>query len=547
MVERQGSDERDQQGDQQPEDVGPEANGELREGRGGGREAAAADGAQIADEDEALESQLESDDLEDLARDVRLRLGGRRQGDPRTRRVDAGKASQRVHLKPAQRLLILDTWVRSKLPAREFADLFGLSPHTLYSWKQRFDAEGPAGLDDTPRGGTRGSRLSEPTRRAILMMKSAHPEWGQDRLHAMLLRSEGLSASPGAIARVLEEEGYQVQEAPTQPHEPKVTRFERARPNQLWQTDLFTFLLRRENRRVWLVAFMDDHSRFIVGYGIYASSSGALVREVLEAGIANFGPPEEVLSDNGPQYHTWRGKSAFTQLLDRRGIKHIVARPRHPQTLGKIERFWGTLWRELLETAIFQGLDDARRRVGHFIDHYNFQRTHSGIDGLVPADRYFAAAEAVRQSIQERVALNALSLAKDGTPRKSFYLTGRVGGETIALHAEGGRVVLKKGDGTREEVDLANEGRRAEPGDAATMPEPVAVCGRPSDAIGAEVDADESETGAPGASDLDDALEVLAAGMGESQDEPDPPKADLDDAHEGEEDDEGLAGPVVLA
>ena len=54
-----------------------------------------------------------------------------------------------------------------------------------------------------------------------------------------------------------------------------------------------------------------------------------------------------------------------------------------PQTLGKIERFWGTLWRECLGTAVFLDLDDARRRIGHFIDHYNFQRPHQGIDGLV--------------------------------------------------------------------------------------------------------------------------------------------------------------------
>jgi transposase InsO family protein len=351
----------------------------------------------------------------------------------------------------------------------------------------------------------------------------------------MLLRSEGLSASPGAIARVLLEAGYKVESEPTKPHEPKVTRFERARPNQLWQTDLFTFLLKRENRRVWMVAFMDDNSRFIVGYGIYASSSGALVREVLEAAIANFGAPEELLSDNGTQYHTWRGKSAFTQLLDRRGIKHIVARPRHPQTLGKIERFWGTLWRELLESAIFQGLDDARRRVGHFIDHYNFQRTHTGIGGLVPADRYFAAAEAVKQSLQERVSANALSLAKDGAPRKSFYLTGRVGDETIALHAQGGRVVLTKGDGTREEVDLASEGRRVEPGKDASMPEPVAVCGPKSDVVGAEVAPDENPSGEPGESPLDDALDVLAQNFDAAG-----------DGEEGQgEDDEGAAGMVL--
>jgi transposase InsO family protein len=423
------------------------------------------------------------------------------------------ESAPRLQLRAEQRLLVLDTWVRSKLPAREFAALFGLSAPTLYAWKKRFEELGPAGLDDSRRGGPRGSRLSEATRRAILLMKSQHPDWGQDRLHAMLLRSEGLSASPGAIARVLSEGGYVVQSEPTRPHEPKVARFERARPNQLWQTDLFTFILRRENRRVWMVAYMDDHSRFIVGYGVYASSSGALVREVLEAAIANFGAPEELLSDNGPQYHTWRGKSAFTQLLERRGIKHIVARPRHPQTLGKIERFWGTMWRELLESAVFQGLDDARRRIGHFIDHYNFQRAHTGIEGLVPADRYFAAAEAVKSSLRERVAANALSLAKDGAPRKSFYLTGRVGDETIALHAQGGRVVMTKGDGTREEVDLAHEGRRVEPGADASLPEPVAVCGPQGTRAWDEVDPAEAELAPPGSSPLTNALDVLSEGL----------------------------------
>lgn len=101
---------------------------------------------------------------------------------------------------------------------------------------------------------------------------------------------------------------------------------------------------KRQNRRVYLVAFLDDHSRFIVGYGLHASQSGALVLEVLRASLTAYGSPEEILTDNGTQYVTWRGKSAFSKELDKRGIRQVVARPRRPQTLGKIERFWGSLW-----------------------------------------------------------------------------------------------------------------------------------------------------------------------------------------------------------
>jgi transposase InsO family protein len=366
---------------------------------------------------------------------------------------------------PQQRLLILDIWDRSSLPAREMASVVGVTSHTLQGWKKRFDQFGPVGLEDKQRGKPKtGSRLPEPTQRAILLLKRKHPEWGVDRIQDVLLRGEGFAASPGAIQRVLVEDGYEVEVVPTKRHpEPRVQRFERARPNQLWQSDLFTFTLKRENRRVYLVGFLDDHSRFVVSHGLHASSTSAMVQEALEAGIADFGPPEEVLTDNGPQYHSWRGKSAFAKVLQRRGIRHIVSRPRHPQTLGKVERFWQSLWRECLEESVFQGLDDARRRVSHYIDHYNFQRPHQGIEGLVPADRFFSAESEVRKTLEERVAQNALDLARHGEPRKSFYLTGRVGGEGISLHGQGGKVILTKESGGREEVDLQVTGKREHP------------------------------------------------------------------------------------
>src|SRR5262245_20269946 len=151
---------------------------------------------------------------------------------------------------PEQRLLVLDAWRRSGLPAGDFAPLVGISKHTLYAWQKKFEAEGPAGLADKPKGAPAGSRLPEPTRRAILMMKESHPDWGCQRISDLLLRGPALPASPSAVARVLREAGYTAEEEPTRPHEPKVTSFERARPNQLWQTDLFTFMLKRQNRRV---------------------------------------------------------------------------------------------------------------------------------------------------------------------------------------------------------------------------------------------------------------------------------------------------------
>jgi transposase InsO family protein len=471
--------------------------------------------------------------LDPAAADPIPRVAPQRLRPARGRRLVHKADTQALKFTPEQRLLLLDTWRRSGLPAGDFAALVGLSKHTLYGWKRRFEAEGPAGLMDKPRGGPQGSKLSDLTKRTILLLKQADPSWGCQRISDLLLRGPALPASPSAVARVLHEAGYELEETPTRPHEPPVHRFERARANQLWQTDLFTFLLKRQNRRVYLVAFLDDHARFITGYGLHASQSSALVLEVLRAALTSHGTPEEILTDNGSQYVTWRGKSAFTKELEQRGIRQVVAAPRRPQTLGKIERFWGTLWRECLQTAVFLDLGDAQQRIGHFIDHYNFQRPHQGIDGLVPADRYFGAASAVRAALQARVAANARELARQGVPRPPFYLAGAVGGQPFSVHAEGERVILTGADGRRE-VDLVPPRPTASDsavspipnpdasgtatGDNALspMPEPVCPAADLAGALDSEAE-DAEEPAAPGSSPLDDGLRQLRAAFGTAE------------------------------
>jgi transposase InsO family protein len=378
------------------------------------------------------------------------------------RRVEGKRRS----LSSKERLLILDAWKRSGLPARDFAGLAGISVHSLYAWKRL----GPDGLIDRPRGAPRGSRLAEATKRVILMMKESHPDWGSERISDVLARDPALSASASAVLSFLKESGYETVSEPSRVHEPVVRRFERASSNALWQTDLFTFILKRQNRRVYLVGFMDDHSRFIVGFGLHATASSALVLEVFRAAVASYGPPKELLTDRGAQYATWRGKGLFTKELEKLGVKQVLAAPRHPQTVGKMERFWGTLFRECVESAVFLDLEDARRRIGHFIDWYNFRRPHQGIDALVPADRFFSAAEEVKKTLSARVSENALEIARHGIPKPPFYITGQSGGRSFSVHGEGEKLVLVTHEGIRQEIDLR-------------APLPSEVSGIPADAI----------------------------------------------------------------
>lgn len=185
--------------------------------------------------------------------------------------------------------------------------------------------------------------------------------------------------------------------------------------------------------------------------------------------------------------------------LEKRGIKHILARPRHPQTLGKIERFWGTLWRGCVQTAVFRDLDEARERVKLFIEHYNFHRPHQGIDNATPADRFFEAAPEVKKTLKERAAANGDELARNGLPTDPFYVTGRVAGKSFSLHAEGERIIMTGEGGERKEVDLKSpEGGGAEP--TVILPE-----------------AGNEEPPGPGESPLDEGLQRLRDAFGERE------------------------------
>jgi hypothetical protein len=177
-----------------------------------------------------------------------------------------------------------------------------------------------------------------------------------------------------------------------------------------------------------------------------------------------------------------------------------LSRPRHPQTLGKIERFWGSLWRECIESAVFLDLGDAQRRIGLFMDHYNFQRPHASAGGLVPADRFFGVASEVKKTLQARVAANALELARHGIPKTPFYLTGQVAGQPFSVHAEGERKILIGAGGARQEVELAPP-----PVSQTELPRPVCPLGEVDSAMGEG----QEEPPAPGASPLDAGLEQL--------------------------------------
>jgi putative transposase len=148
-------------------------------------------------------------------------------------------------------------------------------------------------------------------------------------------------------------------------------RYERTYSNSMWHTDW-----KRLDDGKYLICYQDDASRFIVGHGVFKNQTSRNAVSVLKKAIKRYGKPASILTDHGTQFYAIeseyrkRGATLFEKELVKLDIKHLLARVRHPQTNGKIERFYGEVQRKL---KWFKDVDEM-------IQWYNNIRPHRSLD-----------------------------------------------------------------------------------------------------------------------------------------------------------------------
>jgi len=328
-------------------------------------------------------------------------------------------------------------------PAALIIREMGIGPSTLAEWVRCYRREGEAGLRHPARAiRAARARLKPAVRQHITALKQQQPGFGVKKISQWLHRWLLLPVSRETVRRVLHEQQL------IKPHRrksvknpPKPRFFERATPNQMWQSDICTIRLGGQN--AYLIGFMDDHSRYLVGLGLYRSQTAEHVLEVYRRAVGEYGLPKEMLTDNGRQYTNWRGKTRFESELQKDRVHHFRSTPHHPQTLGKIERFWKTIWTDFLSRAQFDSFEQAQERVQAWIKYYNHRRPHQSLGGLCPADRFFAIAPELRAVIERGIADNVQELALRGVPHSPFYMVGRLGEQSVVLRAEKGQIKMQ--------------------------------------------------------------------------------------------------------
>jgi transposase InsO family protein len=264
----------------------------------------------------------------------------------------------------------------------------GCSRASLFRWRTRYEAEGLRGLLDRPRIG-RASELPPAIERLVLTVRLL-TYWNSRRIAAEFSRRGVWPLGHGQVDRLLDRHGT---------HRPSYVRtpgprYERAAANELWHIDLkgpfYLVGATGRARTCHFVALVDDHSRFLLGIRAVPTKEAIWILDLLEEAVELCGLPHELMTDNGtPFVAVVRTMlSRFQRTLEDLRIRHIRTQIDTPWTNGKVEAFWATLQREVLDRQQFADLAAAEAAVTAYAGYYNYHRLHGELDWHTPGERF---------------------------------------------------------------------------------------------------------------------------------------------------------------
>jgi transposase InsO family protein len=275
---------------------------------------------------------------------------------------------------------------RSGWPAGRTLAVLGIGPSSYYRWLRHTAWTRPRAAP--PPQPVRAYEILPEEQAAVLAYARAHPELRHRELAWRMVDEDVACVSPSTVYRVLKQAGLVCGWRRRQKR--YRTQAEQARqPDERWASDLLHLKVGR--RQFYLVAFMDEYSRYIVHHELLMSMDGATVSLAAQAALEKLargadGRPirlPEIRSDNGSGYIS----QDFRAVLGEWGLTHQRIKPHCPEENGLMERANRTL-REALEGEDLTDLLQAREVIARIVRRYNDERLHSALGYLRPVDYY---------------------------------------------------------------------------------------------------------------------------------------------------------------
>jgi transposase InsO family protein len=294
---------------------------------------------------------------------------------------------------------LVEAHLREGRPIGELARLHGVHRSWLYRLLARYRAEGEAGLVPRSRRPRRSpSAMPAEVAERIIRLRADLLAQGLDagaltiRWH--LERAGGPVPSTSSIVRLLRRRGLVIPQPHKRPRSSWI-RFEAALPNELWQTDATHWSL-ADGSACEIVNFIDDHSRLLLAAVAFHTVKGADAVAVFHQAATRHGYPAALLRDNAAVFAgaPRQGKVVLESELERLGITGKHARPYHPQTCGKVERFHQTQKRWLSQQPRAVTLGELQSQLDRFRIQYNAHRPHRALGRVTPQEVFSAKVKA---------------------------------------------------------------------------------------------------------------------------------------------------------
>lgn len=270
-----------------------------------------------------------------------------------------------------------------------YSDKTRLTRTTILRWVRLYQASGrklealyPRERNDQGRSRAMDADTSAALMRLRHEMPRATVKTVIKEMNDRGLAGPELTLTPSTVYRFLNAKGVMA------PAGCRVDRrkFEAEHPNDLWQSDVMHGPLVKQqgkNRKAYLIAFIDDHSRLVPHAEFYGAENLDTFQKALQMALTTRGIPRKLYVDNGPAFRSKHLEHICASL----GIALIHSRPYQPQGRGKIERFFKTCRTEFLPGFKGLSLYDLNLAFNAWLENVYHRRPHGGT-GQTPWARF---------------------------------------------------------------------------------------------------------------------------------------------------------------
>lgn len=359
---------------------------------------------------------------------------------------------------------------------KEYVDPQGFpqhySPKTIERWYYFYQKAGFDGLLRQPRSDAgRPRKIDNDIYQQVLQMKMDFPRIPATEILRNLQRSGTVQEGEISLSTV-NRCVNQIKEQENLPSGTDMRRYERPHINEVWCGDTCVgpkITLDGSKKRIYIIALIDDASRFVTGAGVFTEDTFVSLMTVMRSATAKYGIPKVWNFDNGGSY-----KNHQMELLAARlGTTIHYCRPYTPTQKAKIERWYKTLrdlWMGITDLNQFSDLAGIQGSLNDFVQRYN-QTVHSSLDRKTPEERFFSEPEYIRRISQEESDKCFLLEAERRVSADSVVVIDKVeyevdcrfAGKKVRLRyaPDMERIYVMEADGTLTPIRLLNKQENA--------------------------------------------------------------------------------------